>query len=568
MYILTVDQMRQAEASADAEGQTYELMMESAGQAVATAVRQINHPEGLRVLVLVGPGNNGGDGLVAAYHLVRMGANVACYIWKREIAEDANLIRATESGCRIIRADEDGAHVRLSREAEEADIVLDALLGTGTTRPIDGALADLLDLVGETTRRRREHRLPWSKEALQIVDPTVKMPQRPETPMIVAVDAPSGVNCDTGAVDPHTLNADLTVTFGFPKLGHFSFPGAATIGKLLVAEIGIAPRLVTDCYVKLVTSQMVTEKLPARPMDAHKGTFGKALIIAGSVNYTGAPALAAIAAMRAGAGLVTLALGESIFPIVAGKLLEPTYILLPESTGVISPDAIKVLNGQITNYQALLIGPGMGQDKEVTRFVQQLLASAGTATAKHTRIGFMAGETPDENVDKVGQDKSAPPMVIDADALNALATEEEWWNRVPAGGILTPHPGEMARLTRCTCDEVQADRIEVARQAAMGWNQIVVLKGAHTVIADPVGDVFILPFANPILASAGTGDVLAGAIAGLLAQGLTPLDAAIVGAFVHGMAAEEVEFSRNMSCGAVAGDLAACIPIAIQRLRT
>ena len=567
MYILTVDQMRQAEASADAEGQTYALMMESAGQAVATAVRQINHPEGLRVLVLVGPGNNGGDGLVAAYHLARMGASVACYIWKRVQAEDPHLSRAIERGCRIIEASDDASRARLSRETEEADIVLDALLGTGAARPIEGTLAGLMDLVRETTARRREHRLPWSKEALQIVDPTVKMPQRPETPMIVAVDAPSGMNCDTGAVDPHTLKADLTVTFGFPKLGHFAFPGAGMVGKLLVAEIGIAPRLITDSHVQLVTSQMVAEKLPARPLDAHKGTFGKALIVAGSVNYTGAPALAAMAATRAGAGLVTLALAESIFPIVAGKMLEPTYILLPESMGVISPDAVKVLDGQITKYQAILVGPGLGQDKELTRFVQQLLATAGTTAVKGKRIGFTAGE------DSAGEGCSdeariMPPLVLDADALNALATEKEWWTSVPAGSILTPHPGEMARLLHGSRDEVQADRVAVARQAALDWTQIVVLKGAHTIIAHPDGRVYILPFANPILASAGTGDVLAGTIVGLLAQGLSPLDAAIVGAFVHGMAAEEIEFSRNMSCGAVASDLAACIPIAMQRLRT
>ena len=297
MYILTVEQMREAEAAANAAGQTYELMMESAGQAVATAVRQINHPDGLRALILIGPGNNGGDGLVAAYHLRRMGADVACYIWKCEDGADSNLARAKEAGCRIIWADEDMEWTQLSRKCEEADIVLDSLLGTGASRPITGSLADLLELVREIVGTRRQHRLPWMKEALQIVDPTLKMPQRPETPMIVAVDAPSGLNCDTGAIDTHTLPADLTVTFGFPKLGHFTFPGAGLVGKLLVAEIGIAPRLVGDCHVHLVTSQMVAERLPARPLDAHKGTFGRALIVAGSVNYTGAPALAATAAM-------------------------------------------------------------------------------------------------------------------------------------------------------------------------------------------------------------------------------------------------------------------------------
>lgn len=568
MYILTVDQMKQAEAAADAAGQTYTLMMESAGQAIATAVRQIHHPDGLRVLALVGPGNNGGDGLVAAYHLVRMGANVACYLWEGEGAHDSNLARAADSGCRIIRARDDEGQARLSRECEEADVILDSLLGTGASRPISGSLAELLNRVKEITNRRRQHRLPWSKEALQIVDPTVKIPQRPETPAVLAVDAPSGLNCDTGHVDTHALSADLTITFGFPKLGHFIFPGAGFVGKLLMAEIGIAPRLVPDCHVHLVTSQMVAEKLPERPLDAHKGTFGKALIVAGSVNYTGAPALAAAAATRVGTGLVTLALGESIFPIVAGKLLEPTFLLLPETLGIINPEAVKVLERHLDSYQALLVGPGLGRDKELTRFVFQLLTSPGKLAQAGKRIGFTAQESSAGDTQKPHDTSGMPPRVIDADALNALASQADWWTCVPAGSVLTPHPGEMARLLRCTRDDVQADRIGIARRAATTWNQIVLLKGAHTVIADPTGEVYVLPFANPVLATAGTGDILAGAIVGFLAQGLPPLDAAMVGAFVHGMAAEEVAFSKNMSCGAVAGDLIECLPVTIQRLRT
>lgn len=568
MNILTVEQMRKAEAAADDAGQTYELMMESAGQAVATAVRQVNHPDGLRVLILVGPGNNGGDGLVAAYHLHRMGADVACYIWKRENGGDSNLIRAREAGCRLVWADEDTKYTLLSRECEEADIVLDSLLGTGASRPITGSLADMLKLVKELVDKRRQHRLPWMKEALQIVDPTLKMPQRPETPMIIAVDAPSGLNCDTGAVDPCTLSADLTVTFGFPKPGHFAFPGAGLVGKLLVAEIGIAPRLVEGCQLHLVTSQMVAERLPVRPLDAHKGTFGRALIVAGSVNYTGAPALAATAAMRVGVGLVTLALAESIFPIVSSGLLEPTYILLPESLGIISPKAIPVLDEYLDSYNALLIGPGLGQDEELTRFVHRLFTYESKKGKKGDRIGF-SENGPDAGVAGLAdRGRSMPPLVIDADALNALASEEEWWAGIPAGSILTPHPGEMARLLRCERDEVQSDRIGVTREAAAKWNQIVLLKGAHSVVAGPDGEVHILPFANPTLATAGTGDVLAGAIVGLLAGGLTPLDAAIVGAFIHGMAAEEVEYSKNMSCGAVASDLVSSLPITIQRLRT
>ncbi len=565
MYILSVEQMRQAEAAADAIGQTYAMMMESAGQAVATAVRQLTDPQGLHILVLVGPGNNGGDGLVAAYHLQQMGGLAVCYIWKRNVEGDANFARARDAGCRILWAREDAGWTALRQECEQADVVLDALLGTGADRPITGDLAELLGVVRETVERRRRARLPWMKEALQVIDPTLKVPERPETPLVVAVDVPSGVNCDTGALDPAAVPADVTVTFGFPKRGQFIFPAAGVLGKLLIAEIGISPRLVKDCHLHLVTTKMVTERLPQRPLDAHKGTFGRALIIAGSVNYTGAPALAAAAAARVGAGLVTLALARSVFPIVAGKLYEPTYILLPESMGVISDEAVDVLCERLPEYDAVLIGPGLGQAEEVVRFVHTFLSGELRLPRRRPRIGFVEASAP---ADTSSSACRLPPTVIDADALNALAKAEKWWERIPAGCVLTPHPGEMARLLGCTAQEVQADRIGVASRAAQQWGQIVVLKGAHTVIASPDGETYILPFANPVLATAGTGDVLAGAVVGLMAQGLSPLDAAIVGGFLHGMAAEEVEFSRQITCGVVASDLLPALPIVIQRLRT
>lgn len=567
MYILTVQQMREAEAAADAAGHTYARMMESAGQALATALRQITEPAGLHILVLVGPGNNGGDGLVAAYHLLQMGADVSCYLWARKVEGDENFERARQAGCHIVRASEDADLRHLRDLCETADVVLDALLGTGASRPIQGELAELLHIVRQTVERRRAHRLPWMKEALQVVDPTLKVPQRPETPLIMAVDVPSGLNCDTGEVDEATLPADVTITFGFPKRGQFLFPGAGMVGKLLIAEIGIPPRLVKECHLHLVTTQMVTEHLPARPLDAHKGTFGRALIVAGSVNYTGAPALAGAAATRVGTGLVTLALARSVFPIVAGHLMENTYIILPESLGVITEGAIEVLCGRLEGYEAMLIGPGLGQEDEVVQFVQSFIAGELHRPRRRERLGFLnreGGEGEEEGQPAV----RFPPIVIDADALNALAKQDAWWDKIPPGCVLTPHPGEMARLTGRPVEEVQAHRIEIAGESAQAWNQVVVLKGAHTVIADPAGETYILPFADPTLATAGTGDVLAGAIVGFLAQGLSPLHAALVGGFVHGMAAEEIEYSRQISCGVVASDIIAGLPVALQRLRT
>lgn len=569
MYVLTVEQMRQAEKAADASGQTYELMMESAGQAVATAVRQVTGEEGIRILALIGPGNNGGDGLVAAYHLQRKGATVTCFIWKRAHDGDPIYQRAEEAGVRMIPSEEDSERAELIRAAQEADVIIDALLGTGVDRPLEKPLTLFLDEVRTIVEARRHHRRPWIREALQLIDPTLKPPQRPETPSVVAVDAPSGLNCDTGEVDPTTLSADVTVTFGFPKRGHFLFPGASFIGKLLIAEIGISPRLIQGCRLHLVTSQMVSDRLPPRPLDAHKGTFGKALIVAGSVNFVGAPALAGEAALRTGAGLVTLALPEKVVPLVAAGLREATYLLLPHTLGMISPDASRVLDEHLSDYQALLIGPGLGDDKEVARFVQEFLAGKSRSMSKpRARIGFIGEEHPVGNESAATPEAALPPLVVDADALNALSKAEEWWKLLPAGSVLTPHLGEMARLMHLEAAEVHARRMEIVQEAATQWDQVVLLKGAHSLVAEPGGEVYILPFATPTLATAGTGDVLAGIIVGLLAQGLKPLDAAIVGGFIHGLAAEELEFAQSQSCGSIAGDLLPYLPVAIHWLRS
>jgi hydroxyethylthiazole kinase-like uncharacterized protein yjeF len=309
---------------------------------------------------------------------------------------------------------------------------------------------------------------------------------------------------------------------------------------------------------------MVRDLLPTRPLGAHKGTFGKALVVAGSVNYTGAAYLASAAATRVGTGLVTLALAESIHPILASKLSEVTFLLLPQDMGVLVPEAIKVLGERIQDYDALLLGPGLGHERETVQFIQQLL---NVEPGKRGRIGFLAS-------DEVREGKlSLPPPVIDADGLNALADTPNWWEQIkgPAlssvegPSILTPHPGEMSRLTGLKIGEIEADRLRVAGQMAEKWNQIVILKGAYTVIADPEGRVVINPFANPGLATAGSGDVLAGAIVGFLAQGLAPLDAAVAGAYVHGLAGELVRKELG-GAGMVAGDLLAVLPKVIKLL--
>jgi hydroxyethylthiazole kinase-like uncharacterized protein yjeF len=552
MKVVTTEEMRRIERETDAGGVSYATMMENAGRAVAEACQRMGIMD-KRILVLVGPGNNGGDGLVAGRYLHDAGYYVTFYIWKRRTEDDENFRLATERDIAVFWAEEDDNFATLRRLLGEAHVVIDALLGTGVDRPIGGSLKEILTVVGEEIKMRRETKV---KEALFSPSlPSFTVP--PSFPFLVAVDVPTGLDCDTGAIDPAAVPADLTVTFGFPKRGQFLFPGAEYVGQLIVADIEIPPHLADEVQVELATPEMVRELLPPRPISAHKGTFGKALVVAGSVNYTGAAYLASAAATRVGTGLVTLALAESIHPILASKLSEVTFLLLPQDMGVLIPDAIKVLGERIQDYDALLLGPGLGRDKKTVEFVQQLLS---VEPGKRGRIGFLASE-------EVAEGKlSLPPLVVDADGLNALADTPNWWEYLKGPSILTPHPGEMSRLTGLKIGEIEADRLGMARQMAEKWQQVVILKGAYTVIADPEGRVGINPFANPGLATAGSGDVLAGAIVGFLAQGLATFDAALAGAYIHGLAGELVRKELG-GAGMVAGDLLPVLPRVIKLLR-
>ena len=554
MKVVTTDEMRRIEKAADAGGLSFATMMENAGRAVAEACQRDRRmgPGDRRILVLVGPGNNGGDGLVAARHLHDAGAQVKLYIGQRGLEDDDHYALTQERGMATTRAEDDPNLKSLRKLLREAEVIIDALLGTGVSRPIEGPLKDVLEIAKEEVeKRRREEK---GKEPL-VSPSSPSSPALPSSPLIVAVDVPSGLNCDDGAVDPTTVPADLTVTFGFPKVGQFLFPGAEYLGELLVADIDIPPSLADDVSLDVATPQMVGELLPKRPLGAHKGTFGKALVVAGSVNYTGAAYLASAAATRVGTGLVTLALAENLHSILASKLSEVTFLLLPHDMGAIVPEATKILSQRVFDYNALLLGPGLGRDEKTIEFVQRFLAREWRS--KRPRVGFLV--TGEEE----GEGKKALPLsVIDADGLNALADRPNWWKYLGGPNVLTPHPGEMSRLVGCGVDEVEADRIGAAREMAERWKQVVTLKGAHTVVAAPDRQTVIIPFANPGLATAGSGDVLAGAIVGFLAQGLPPFAAAVAGAYIHGLAGDLVRGVTG-DAGMVAGDLLPMLPQAI-----
>ena len=559
--LVTVEQMRALEQAADAKGLLYAAMMENAGQAVAIWIAQ-QGVAGHSVVVLTGPGNNGGDGLVAARYLEEAAADVSLYVWKRSVDNDPNWDLAQQAGVRALWSEKDHSYAQLRQLIAGADWVVDALLGTGVARPISGTLLQILTVVKEEVSKRRA---AGEASALQSLVPPSATPKA-GAPRVVAVDVPSGVDCDSGTVDPATLPADTTITFAFPKMGQFLFPAAHYVGQLIVADIGIPPQLADDVAVEVSTPSLIRSLLPQRPLDAHKGTFGKVMVVAGSPNYTGAACLAASAAARAGAGLVTLGVAESLHPIVASRLLEATFLLLPHDTGVLAPTSVKPLREKLGDYDALLLGPGLGRDEKTAAFVAQLLGP--DVGAKKGHLGFVEPTKAETDAGR-----RLPPLVIDADGLNALAELPGWPDVLPSLTVLTPHPGEMARLIGGTVAEVEADRLGVARHCAAEWNAVVVLKGAYTVIAAPPAArlaeaatlAYVNPFANPALASAGSGDVLAGTIASLLAQGLAPLDAAVAGAYLHGLAGELAREEIG-TAGVVAGDLLPRLPASIRRL--
>jgi NAD(P)H-hydrate epimerase len=311
---------------------------------------------------------------------------------------------------------------------------------------------------------------------------------------------------------------------------------------LAVANIDLLPSLIQELPAELVLPETVRRWLPARPADANKGTFGKVLIVAGSLNYTGAAYLSGSAAGRAGAGLVTLAIPAPLHASLAGALPEITWLPLPGPNGVHCPDGLPQLMARLRGYDTLLIGPGLTTTDETRQFVEKLLSNEGLS--------------PDAWMGR---------LVVDADALNILASQPDWPSRLPPWCVLTPHPGEMARLTGQSIAEINAQRIATARRWSAEWGQVVVLKGAHTVIAGPDGRLAVLPFAIPTLATAGSGDVLAGAIVALLAQGLSPFEAAACGAYVHGHAGLVIARSLGIA-GATARDILEHIPEALHHL--
>ncbi len=520
MHLLTAAEMRAVDDATVAAGTPVGTLMERAGTAVADALeRRFGTPLALRVLVLCGGGHNGGDGLVAARVLAARGAHVAVAL----CASEARLAPATRAQLDalgttrvLVQPVTDARELAaLAATLDAWDFVIDALLGTGADGEPRGVYADACGLA---------HAL------------------RAHGARVIAVDLPTGVASDDGRTCDDAVQADLTVTFGEPRRGHWLWPGRGHAGVLEVADIGlVSPARAGLAPVQLGNAAALAPLVPMRDARAHKGSTGRALLIGGAPGMTGALVLAARAAVRSGAGYVRVAAPASLQDVLASHLVEAMVVACGEDDQrTLTTSALARLREEAALADAVAIGTGLSRRPHAAALVREL--------ATH--------------LDK--------PLVLDADALTALSPAESVLvpalKLAPAPRILTPHLGEMQRLSGQSPAELEARRIDAARGWAQRWGATVVLKGAPTVIASPSGEVSVNPTGNAALATAGTGDVLTGILVALLAQGLAPYDAARLAVHVHGAAADALARVRG-ELGMAAGDLLDGLPAALMGVR-
>lgn len=516
MRILSAEAMREVDRAAiEVLGIPSLVLMENAAIGVADAIGEV-YEEAESAAIFCGPGNNGGDGLAVARHLAIRGYDVLVFLVTggKDLRGDAKtqlgICRKQELAIHEIASEEDVVDALL--EAREHDVIVDALFGTGLARPLEDLFAVLVDGLNE---------LPVP---------------------VVAVDLPSGLNgSQAKPLGPH-VHADLTVTFAAPKVAHVFPPAADAVGDLVVTDLGIPPELVEQVEeeegeLHLLSAEELADRLPEREAASHKGDYGHVLLVAGSPGKAGAAVLAARAAVRGGAGLVTAAVPEPVLNVVDLGSIESMTLPLPAAeSGQIARAALDEVVAAAEGKAALAMGPGLGQDPETAETVRRLALAVPL------------------------------PLVLDADAINAFAghRSRELAKR-EAETVLTPHPGELGRVLSIPSSEVQADRVAAARRAAAETGTVVVLKGNRTLIAIPDGTVYINPTGNPGMATGGTGDVLTGLIAALLGQGLEALEAACLGVYLHGLAGDLAAEAKGQASLA-AGDLLDFLPAAFKAL--
>jgi hydroxyethylthiazole kinase-like uncharacterized protein yjeF len=499
MKTVTALQMRNIDRRTIEEAHVPGLeLMERAGQGAARVAMEIlGDPQDKTVVHFCGKGNNGGDGFVIARLLAEAGATAKVYLLgkKEDVRGDAleNLNRLVKIGVGV----EELTVLEQAAVPEEAHLIIDALLGTGASGQVRGLMAHIIGLINDSGRP------------------------------VLSVDIPSGLDADSGEILGCCVRADRTATMAFPKQGFFFSPGREQVGKLTVVDIGVPSRVVEQeaLTVEALNSREMAGLIPARAADAHKGSCGRVLVLAGSAGMTGAAALCSMATLRSGAGMAILGIPESLNEIMETKLTEVMTSPLPETKArSLSPDAMKGILKLLSWADVLALGPGLSTDPETVQLVHQLLP------------------------------RIACPTVVDADGLNALAQDIDLLKSAQAPLVLTPHAGELARLRGTEIPLGAADRIEAVKALSRDHGVVCVFKGAPTIIADAQGRVFINTTGNAGMGTAGTGDVLTGMIAGFLAQGLSPLDASRLGVFLHGLAGDVAAEARG-EWSLVAGDL-------------
>jgi ADP-dependent NAD(P)H-hydrate dehydratase / NAD(P)H-hydrate epimerase len=514
MRLLTVEQIRGLEKKADELGLSYQEMMKRAATGLAQIIstRFGNLKNTSTVIGLAGPGNNGGDTLLALMLLQQTGWSTRVITFFRNQADDPVQAGYLMSGGTIIRYDEENPIDEIFPPA----IIVDGILGTGTTLPIRPRMRKVLDDV-------------WAQFGQK-------------TFTRIAVDCPSGMDCDNGEVDGHILSAEITVCMAGIKLGLIQPGVSAIVGELVTVPIGLDEVLPgwSESLPRVMDTAEVARLLPARPSSGHKGIFGTVCVIGGMENYPGAPVLAGKAAYQTGCGLVQMAIPENVYHIMPGSFLEAIWLPLEQSNGGISPTAAPKVMYAIKTVQAVVIGPGIGRLESTGQFIESILFSLKSIH---------------NNFDTGAESRDLKGVVIDADGLQALSKIPQWWEKIPHGCVLTPHPGEMSTLTGLSVSEIQQNRVDICREYAQKWGQIVVLKGAGTVIAHWDGRVAVIPISTSALSHAGTGDVLAGMIASLIAQGLLAFDAAACACWIHARAGQLAAKGKGSPASVLAGDV-------------
>ncbi|MBC7332055.1 MAG: NAD(P)H-hydrate dehydratase [Synergistetes bacterium] len=512
MKLVTADEMRNVDKYAiEKLGIPGIVLMENAGLRTVIGMREVI-PDLLskKILIVAGKGNNAGDGFVVARHLFNLGGEVKVALCSpsSEIKGDAqvNLEIIKKIGLDIFEIESIG---ELHMLLEWSDVVVDALLGTGIKGEVKGFFADVIREINDAGKP------------------------------VVAIDLPSGLEASTGKVYGPCVKANWTFTMCLPKLGLWLYPGSYYTGQIFVVDISI-PSWVWesefDIRRSLLTMPYVREILPLRrDLQSHKGNFGRVLVIAGSRGFTGAATLTSLGALRIGAGLVYLAVPESLNDILEVKLTEVITIPVSDSDGAFDIKSLLDLKEHIERCDVVILGPGIGTSLPTKLFVHSLL----------------------EELEK--------PIVIDADGLNCLVGSEDLFKRYKGEAVITPHPGEMARLIGKSTSYVQENRLDVAEKFSSETGVIVVLKGARTIISSPDGRTYINPTGNPGMATGGTGDVLTGMIGGLIAQGLTPLEASCAGVFLHGLTGDIVA-SKKGELPLIASDLLDFLPEALKEV--